>query len=49
MTYYITFSVKSTRYPSEYDIDDMIATIAGLMEVDEEDVEIVSEEMEDSE
>lgn len=49
MTYFITFSVKTTRYPSDYDRDDMMSTIASLMEVDEEDVEIVDEEMEESE
>ena len=49
MSYFITFSVKTTRYPSDYDRDDMMAAIAGLMKVDEEDVEIVDEEMEESE
>lgn len=49
MTYFITFSVKSTRYPSDFDRADMISAIAYQMGVDEEDVDICSEEMEESE
>lgn len=49
MTYYITFSVKTTRYPSDFDREEMISTIAGLMEVDDDAVDIADEEMEDSE
>ena len=49
MTYYITFSVKTTRYPSDFDREDMCEAVAGIMEVDSEDVEICDEEMEESE
>ena len=46
MTYFITFSVETTRYPSDFDRVDMISAIAYQMGVDEEDVDIADEEME---
>jgi len=45
MTYYITFAVESTRYPSDFDREDMIEAIANLMEVENDQVTIEDEEM----
>lgn len=49
MSYFITFSVDTTTYPSVFDRIDMCEAIAGIMGVDDEAVEFYDEEMEESE